>query len=75
MAGSSIFTTAESASMSAVTPSAVLIAAGGSASLPHPDLLARLDGLGIPWYSTDRDGAIIVTCRGGEADISTYLKE
>ena len=62
--------------LTAVTPETVLISASGSsASLPHPDTLARLEEMGIPVLITGRDGAITVTCRNGKADIAAYLKE
>lgn len=56
-----------------VTPDLVLITGGGRANLPHPQMLSRLETRGIPWYDTDRWGALTVEVKDGQAALTPYL--
>lgn len=56
-----------------VTPSAVLISAGYSDTLPHDDMLSRLEKYGVSVYNTEERGAITIICRNGAAEIAPYL--
>lgn len=61
----------------AVSPEAVILTGSGNgrAALPHPDTIARLDALSIPWWNTGNSGAVTVTVRNGQAFIETFLSE
>ncbi|MBR0407106.1 MAG: DNA internalization-related competence protein ComEC/Rec2 [Clostridia bacterium] len=62
--------------LDAVTPQIALITASrNSASLPHPDTLARLSERGIPIYATGRTGAVTITIKDGEAVLIPFLNE
>ena len=54
---------------------AILTASPISRSLPHKDLLSRLAQFDISVYNTGERGAVMIRCREGKAEITTYLKD
>lgn len=61
--------------LSIVTPRGAIISASGhSAVLPHPEVLQRLQEMGIPVWITGKTGAVTVTVRQGQAEITTYWR-
>ena len=61
--------------LEAVSPQAALISAStGSASLPHPDTLRRLQASDAAVYHTGVCGAVTVTVRQGRAVITPFLQ-
>lgn len=57
-----------------VTPQIALITGNGySETLPHPEMLSRLEKYGVSVYNTGERGAVTITCRDGKARITPYL--
>ena len=57
-----------------VTPSVALITGNGySETLPHPEMLSRLEKYGVSVYNTGERGAVTLTCRDGRVKITPYL--
>ncbi|MBR4360482.1 MAG: ComEC/Rec2 family competence protein [Clostridia bacterium] len=62
--------------LSLVSPQGAIISASGhSAALPHPEVKQRLKEQGIPMWITGRYGAVTVTVRQGQAEITTYWRD
>ena len=57
-----------------VTPSVALITGNGySETLPHPEMLSRLEKYSVSVYNTGERGAVTLICRDGKAEIIPYL--
>ena len=60
----------------AVSPKAALITGKPfDAPLPHPDTLERLKDAGVDVWNTGACGAVTVTVRGGQAEMTAYLSK
>lgn len=57
-----------------VTPSVALITGSGySETLPHPEILSRLEKWSVSVYNTGEWGAVTITCRDGQMKITPYF--
>jgi beta-lactamase superfamily II metal-dependent hydrolase len=54
--------------LQAVNPQLALISAGkdNRFGMPHKEVLARLEQAGIKWFSTERDGQVVIRTDGKE---------
>ncbi len=60
--------------LAAARPRVAIVSAGYRSRFghPHPDVVARYQGLGIPLLRTDRDGSVTLTTDGVKLWVATY---